>query len=249
MHDMENSEFFRRIDDLSDRARRRGVVTRTAFLTPAEVYALGQYYRGEGLVLSGGQRDCQRQAAFFLPEFMTPEDLDISAYIQAVRIEAHFGAPGHRDYLGAALGLGIGRASLGDVRIEESTAHLFCLPSVTPVLLDELKKVGRWGVTVTPCALDDVPPAVLKTRALSFTVKSLRLDAVTGALFGLSRTAAAEQIRLGLVSLNYSVCDRTDAAVNEGDVISLRGHGKGRLAALGGRSKKDRLFVEAEVYL
>ena len=104
-------------------------------------------------------------------------------------------------------------------------------------------------MTVAPCALEDVPPPVRNVRALSFTVKSLRLDAVTGSLFGLSRTAAAEQIRMGLVSLNYDLCDRTDAPVSEGDVISLRGRGKGQVKALGGRSKKDRLFVEAEVYL
>lgn len=61
--------------------------------------------------------------------------------------------------------------------------------------------------------------------------------------------SAAEQIRLGLVSLNYLPCERTDAPVKEGDVISLRGRGKGCLAEVGGRSKKDRLFVTAQVYL
>lgn len=246
---METSEFYKRIDDLSGRAQRRGIVTRTAFLTPAEQYALQQYYHGDDLLLTGGQPGCERQMAFFLPEFMTAEDLDISEHIRAVRIEAHFGAPGHRDYLGAMLGLGITRESLGDIRIEEDVACAFCLNTVEPLLLDELSKVGRFGVTVAPCALGDVPPPVRKVKALSFTVKSLRLDAVTASLFGLSRTAAAEQIRMGLVSLNYSICDKTDAPVKEGDVISLRGHGKGCLRALGGRSKKDRLFVEAEVYL
>lgn len=239
---MESSEFFRRIDDLSDRAQRRGVVTRTAFLTPAEQYALRQYCTKDGMVLTGGQDNCERQVAFFLPEYMDREDLDIAEHIRAVRIEAHFGCPGHRDYLGAALGLGIGRESLGDVRIQDATAYIFCLPSVEPLLLEELHKVGRCGVTVAPCVLENVPPPVIQTKALSFTVKSLRLDAVTGAMFGLSRTAAAELIRLGEVSLNYTVCDKTDAAVNEGDILSLRGHGKGRIAALGGRSKKDRLL-------
>ncbi len=246
---MENSELYKRIDDLIDRAQRRGIVTRTGFLTPAEQYALQQYHRSDDLVLTGGQPDCERQAAFFLPDFMAREDFDPAEYIRAVRLEAHFGAPGHRDYLGAMLGLGITRESLGDILIEGSTAYAFCLPTVAPVLLDELKMAGRCGVTVTACALDDVPAPVRKVKPLSFTVKSLRLDAVTGAMFGLSRTAAAEQIRMGLVSLNYAVCDKTDAPVAEGDVISLRGHGKGRVAALGGRSKKDRLFVEAEVYL
>ena len=41
----------------------------------------------------------------------------------------------------------------------------------------------------------------------------------------------------------------TDRRVKEGDVISLRGRGKGCVRALGGRSKKDRLFVEADLLL
>ncbi len=246
---METDEFYKRIDDLADRAQRRGVVTRTGFLTPAEQFALKQYYKGDGMVLTGGQPDCERQAAFFLPDFMATEDFDPAEHIRAVKIVAHFGAPGHRDYLGAALGLGIGRESLGDIRMQGEVAHMFCLPSVEPVLLDELNKAGRVSLTVSPCALALVPAPVLKVRSVSFTVKSLRLDAVTGAMFGLSRTAAAELIRMGAASLNYSPCERTDASVKEGDILSLRGHGKGCLKAVGGRSKKGRLFVEAEVYL
>ena len=246
---MENGEFYKRIDDLADRAQRRGVVTRTGFLTPAEQYALKQYYSGDRLVLSGGQPDCERQAAFFLPESMEPEDFDPAEYIRAVRIKAHFGAPGHRDYLGAALGLGIGRESLGDIRVDGEAAHVFCLPTVEPLLLDEHIKAGRVSLTVSSCALADVPAPVLKVKTVSFTVKSLRLDAVTGSMFGLSRTAAAELIRLGAASLNYSSCERPDAPVKEGDIISLRGYGKGCLKAVGGRSRKDRLFIGAEVYL
>ena len=180
---------------------------------------------------------------------MGPEDLDLAEHIRAVKLEAHFGTPGHRDYLGAILGLGVGRESLGDIRIFGEVAYIFCLPTVEPLLLEELKKVGRVSVTVSSCPLLDVPAAVLRVKTLSFTVKSLRLDAVTGAMFGLSRTTAAELIRLGAASLNYAVTDRTDAPVKAGDVISLRGHGKGCLKSVGGRSKKDRLFAEAEVYL
>ena len=48
---MEDREFYKRIDDLRDRAQRRGVLTRSAFLTPAEQFALQRYYTGDDLVL------------------------------------------------------------------------------------------------------------------------------------------------------------------------------------------------------
>lgn len=249
---MENDELLRRTEDLADRASRRGSVTSTGFLTPAEQYALRAWSSTRPdvpLVLTGGQEGCERQAAFFLPDWLPAESFEPAEHIRAVRVEAHFGEPGHRDYMGAALGLGIQRPWLGDIRIDGATAYLFCLPSVEPLLLEELTKVGRCGVTAAACALSAVPAAERRLRRLSFTVKSLRLDAVTGELFGLSRTAAAELIRAGGVSLNYAECLRVDAPVREGDVISLRGHGKGAVTALGGRSRKDRLFVEAELWL
>ena len=51
------------------------------------------------------------------------------------------------------------------------------------------------------------------------------------------------------MSLNYSVCMKTDAPVGEGDVISLRGRGKGTVSGLGGNSRKGRQFVEAEIFV
>ena len=246
----ENSELIRRFEDLSDRAERRGVVTGTGFLTPAEQHVLGLWLQGRHdvrAVITGGREGCERRAAFFLPDWMQPEELDLSEYLRAVRIEAHFGVPGHRDYMGAALGLRVRREWLGDILAEGETAYIFCLPSVQPLLIDDLKKAGRVSLTVQACALSDVPLPERKTKSLSFTVKSLRLDAVAGSMFGLSRTAAAELIRLGAASLNYAECMRPDAPVKEGDVISLRGRGKGSVKAVGGRSKKDRLFIEAEV--
>jgi RNA-binding protein YlmH len=77
---------------------------------------------------------------------------------------------------------------------------------------------------------------------------SPRLDAVAAGLFHLSRMETARQIALGLLSLNYSECLKPDAPVREGDVLSLRGAGKGRVREIGGSSRKGRLFVTAELY-
>lgn len=249
---MAQSEFLKRIEDLADRCERQSAVTATGFLTPAEQYELKPWAERRGdvtLFLSGGQDGCERQRAFFLPFWLEPDDFDVSEYIHALRIDAYFGKPEHRDYMGAALGLGIQREWLGDFRIDGETAYVFCLPSVEGLLLDELTKVGRVGVKTKAIPLSGVPAPERKVKRLTFTVKSPRLDAVAGSMFGLSRTAAAELIRMGAASLNYAVCDKVDAPVKEGDVISLRGHGKGSIVSEGSRSRKDRLFLETEVYI
>lgn len=248
---MEQNEFHKRIEDLADRCERTGSVTMTGFLTPAEQYALeNRRFPGEvTLHLSGGGQDCERRIAFFLPWYLPAEDFDPAEYIRGVKITACFGEPAHRDYMGAALGLGIKREWLGDIRVMGQCAYVFCLPSVEPLLLEELTQVGRCGVKTAAISPEDVPVPVRKVKTLSFTVRSLRLDAVVGGMFSLSRTAAAELIRMGAATLNYSECDKVDAPVKEGDVISLRGHGKGRLTEQGGKSRKDRIFLSAEIYL
>lgn len=247
MTGMENNDILRRARDLAERCERTGTVTFTAFLTPAEQFALERAMGGreEAPVFSGGSGECERRCAFFLPYWVDRESFSPEEYIRCVAFQSFFGEPGHRDYLGAALALGIGRERIGDIRIRGDRAWIFCQPGVEP-LLRSLDRVGRYTVKTAPCPLPDAPEEEHRTESLSFTVQSLRLDAVTGGLFRMSRSAAAEQIRLGLVSLNYAICDRTDAPIREGDVISLRGKGKGSVKEIGGRSKKDRLFITAE---
>ncbi len=211
---METNDLIRRAEDLAARCERTSSVTATAFLTPAERMELqnAPSLRGTAVVYSGGGTECERTCAFFLPFYLTAEELDPSG---------------------------------GDIRIRGAEAWVFCLPSVVKTLA-ELDRAGRHTVRGEEIALADVPEEEVKTETVSFTVQSLRLDAVTAGLFHVSRTTAAELIRLGSVSLNYVPCLHTDAAIRDGDVISVRGKGKGTVTDTGGRSRKDRIFVTAE---
>ncbi len=244
---MENTDFLRRAEDLADRCERASAVTSTAFLTPAEQYALRRAFARREIALAffGGGEDCERQCAFFLPYYMRPEDFSGEEYLRCVAFQSFFGEASHRDYLGAALAQGIRGEWIGDIRVNGDRAWVFCLPTVESLLLS-MERVGRYTVKTAACPLEEVPPEEARRESVTFTVQSLRLDAVTGGLFRLSRSRAAEQIRLGLVSLNYEPCLRVDAPVRQGDVISLRGKGKGTVAEIGGKSKKDRLFITAE---
>ena len=126
-------------------------------------------------------------------------------------------------------------------------SYIFCMPSVQRHLLS-IEKVGRCGVTAEELAPASVPAPERKVVQKSFSVQSLRLDAVVGGMFNLSRTEAARQISAGNVSINYQESLKTDFAVKDGDIVSLRGAGKGRVTGTGGTSRKGRLFVYAEIY-
>ena len=247
---MENDELLKRAADLAERCERTSSVTHTAFLTPAEQFALTKWAAAADckMVLTGGHPDCERKAAFFLPFYMESDDLDAADYICAVTAKAGFGEPAHRDYLGAALGLGIKREWLGDIWVNGEEAVIFVMQTVERHIADGLEKVGRYGVKLQRAELNELTPPERKVKRVSFSVKSMRFDAVLAGMFGLSRTAAASHIAAGEASLNYSECLKNDALVSPGDIISLRGCGKGAVSELGGLSRKGRLFVEAEIY-
>ena len=245
-----DDSLLRRAEDLLDRCQRTYTVTATTFLTPAEVLTLSNWAKRRDctLVLTGGVENTERRVAFFLPDWLAPEDFDVSEEIRAVRITHRFGTLSHRDYLGALLGLGVKREWLGDILVEDGGATVFCLKSIEPHLLT-LEQVGRWGVKTAPVALQEIAPPERKVKAVSFTVQSPRLDAVTAGLFHLSRTAAAERIRVGDVHLNYELCQQPDTAVQPGDILSLRGSGKAQLTEMGGQSRKGRVFLTGELWL
>ena len=246
---MENSELLKRARDLAERCERSGTVCVSGFLSPAEQHELQTRlgYIPCGLVFHGGGDNCERAAAFFLPDYMTEDMLDLSEYLCAMKLKAYFGQPGHRDYMGALLGMGIGREWLGDIQVEGDTAYVFCMKSVLRHLLS-IEKAGRYTVKASQVPLEEVPARKVETESVSFSVMSPRLDAVAAGLFHLSRTEAAKQIAAGNVSLNYGQCLKADCIVKEGDILSLKGKGKGSISGMGGTSRKGRLFVYGEIY-
>ena len=52
-----------------------------------------------------------------------------------MHFSAPFGAPGHRDYLGAILGLGIRREWVGDILVHEEGADIIVLEDMAEFIL------------------------------------------------------------------------------------------------------------------
>lgn len=248
---MNDHDLIRRAEDLASRSLRTNSLTNTNFLSPAERYKLEQWKKtqpGLKFCFFGGHSECERSVGFFLPDYIEEEWMDWSEHICAFELTASFGAPGHRDYMGALLGMGIGREWLGDIWVKDNKAVVFCLPSVESHLLS-IDKVGRFTVKAKKISLSEITAPERQVKEKAFTVQSLRLDAVVAGLFGLSRTEAARQITAGNVSVNYSETDKTGLPVHEGDILSLRGKGKGKVTGFGGESKRGRQYVYTEKYI
>lgn len=245
---MERRELQARLRELHERADRRGEVGCTGFLTPAEQqWAQADCRQAglEGLILWGGPPQSERKMAFFFPDWADRDSYPFDE-VAGVHLTARFGAPTHRDVLGAVLGLGVERHAVGDIAVMGENIWLIALASVARLAAQSLERVGRAGVRAELVPWQSVPAQIIETRPVRFTVQSLRLDAAVSGLFGLSRTEAQNAVAGGRVSLNHLECQRCDARIAAGDTIALRGAGKGRICTCDGLTRKGRVAVEAE---
>ena len=235
-----------RLRDLAERAERQYCACYTAFLTPAEQLLAERYRRelgGAELSFEGGYPEAERKLAVLTPtEFYGEAEPPISV----LALEHKGDAPGHRDILGALMALGIKRNRIGDILDRCDPPLVICEAALSDYLITELKKAGRTNLSVRRGEITALPEA--EYRELTGTVASLRLDSVLAEGFRISRTKAAEEIRRGLVQLNWLECTDCSREIRQGDRISLRGSGKIELAEVGNQSRKGRLFVTIRRY-
>lgn len=150
----------------------------------------------------------------------------------------------HRDYLGSILGTGIKRSCVGDIYPNGTGALVLVQNHIAAFLQEQLTQIGRQDVRVYLASAEEAVPQEQRVIVCSANVPSLRLDAVLSALLHSSRSAAAMLITQGKIQVNHVVVQRTHYTVCEGDVFSVRGQGKYQLKSIGGKSRKNRTFIE-----
>ena len=155
----------------------------------------------------------------------------------------------HRDFLGALMGCGIKRETVGDIYVATGRCDFLVTRDILPYVLQNLTDAGRTRLHLEQIPLSALEAPEQKTKQIRGTVSSLRLDGVVAEGFALSRSRAAEVIAAGKTELNYTLCTKPDRLVAEGDVISVRGLGKMRLEAVGGNTKKGRISIEICRYI
>lgn len=241
--------------DKGEAAARKQILTHTPFLNEREarlMEALPARWDGcPNHLFFGGYPDAQRKVLFFLPDglgadALTGEDSPIAVLQTGLPPGA---ALTHRDFLGALMGMGVTRETVGDILTDGDRCTLFLLREVAPFLCSSLETVGSYQVALRPAGFGDlrIPPP--QVRLIRDTVATPRLDAVAASGFSLSRGRSAALIGAGKVSLNHQVCVKPDRLVLPGDTVSARGFGKFRVLEAGGRSRKGRVFLVLEKYV
>ncbi len=236
------------VAEKADICRARGCLTGTKFLDLHEAELARRLLAAMGDRngrLWGGHENAERQVLLFLPEWMEDIPTDgADCPLAAIRcLRSKSDALTHRDYLGSLMGLGLQRDGIGDILVGDHGADIIVLRELVPFLLANYGRAGRKRISVQQIPLSRVVIPQEKVTWLRDTVASMRLDAVTAAMFRLSRAKAADAVRAGKVFVNQQECLRPDREVAEHDRITLRGMGRGEVDSILGESKKGRIAL------
>ena len=161
----------------------------------------------------------------------------------------HSESPSHRDFLGALMGAGIGRETVGDICVGKERCDFFVTEEIAPYIEQSFTSAGRTHVRISRIPLKEASIPEPEVKELRDTLASLRLDSVISSGFRIGRSLAAQYVTQGKAAIDGLPCEKPDKAVAEGAKISVRGLGKMKLVSVNGRTKKDRISVTIHRYV
>lgn len=240
-----------RLLDLCEGANKSRKFRVSEFLDPhaynvAEIVAAN--FENVKVVADGGFRNAERvKAAFVSEDFYGQPDFGMAYFL--VAWDKRYYDLSHRDVLGAFMGTGCKRETLGDIVFVPEGCQLVVEKAMVNYLNSNLLEIGSAPVTLKEIDASELLQKEEKVKLINATVADLRLDAVAAAGYGVSRSHMAEEIKSLNVKLNWQEAKKPALAVNEGDVISFRGRGRVEVAEVKGTTKKGRISVTLKRYI
>ena len=243
--------FLQRLGELCQRSKERYCPQFTNFLDGRALRIAKEYLGkiGSDVICMGfgGFSDVEREVIGIFPkdiyEYCEPEEFKEQFEISALKISGSgFNTFSHRDVMGSLLGLGIKRETMGDIYVEsDGKCAYVCLTKIAAeYVADNLEFVARDKVNITVIKTAELPVPERKFAIISGTVASERLDCILSLATNLSREKAKQLIVSGLVNVNHFEELRCDVSLEEGDILSVRGYGRFKIAEFGGVTKKGR---------
>lgn len=242
-------EWISRCEDLEQSVLKYKSVRFSRFVSPHELAVFQENFRVSpfiNVLAFGGAEDAERVMLGFFPEFIEPDEALFP--ITRLFISGISGMT-HRDVLGSVLGLGIKREMTGDIYVNGDEAVLMCDESIADFLMYQLKTVGRKKVTVSHLPEEKSLSLAHPFEVSRVVVSSLRLDALVSACTRISRGESQALIAADGVNVNFCTVNDGAKKIKEGDVLSIKHHGRYVFLSVTGETKKGRIAVEIKKYI
>lgn len=241
-----------RFRDLAEKSFQQNMYTFTGFLGLSEQDVFWQVERElsfAGYEINGGCENADR----VMIRFGKVQELgyEVAFPIVCIHIRplvAKFAQElSHRDFLGALMNLGIERDTLGDIKVGEKEAYLFCQETIAEYICSHLEQIKH---THVKCSIAEafVEPIREEPERKMIQITSARVDAVVAKVYNRSRGDCLELFRTGRVFVNGRRCDNNSRLLKPGETVNARGYGKFIYAGEPRETRKGKLAVEVMIF-
>ena len=164
---MEGSILRAYISENIEKAQRENIPSAVSkFLDSASLSAASALARSTAgrFIFWGGFDGAERVIMLSVPDYIESDDPNeiFTVYsdecpLSAVRVEKNrFSDIGHRDYLGAVMGLGLTRESVGDICVQPDGCDIIALPNAAKYIEENLTGAGRATLKAKQIPLGEV---------------------------------------------------------------------------------------------
>lgn len=252
----EDKNIISNVLDQAELCERKSMITFTDFLDMQKLSIVRKYILQVSNVryrVYGGYEEAERAIVCFYPDYID-EVLDDEYPISIVKVQSSTNKfqkknLSHRDYLGSVIGLGINRSKIGDIIVFEEGAYIFVRTSISDYIDISLTQIGRTNVSTTICNKEEISLPEDNFKELSVTVQSIRLDAIISKAYNISRSLSSGYITKGKVFVNWILTENASITLKDGDIITVRGLGRVKIAEIGYVTKKGRTHILLQKYI
>lgn len=246
----EDKKWIDKVLEMAERVKDSYVFEVSHFVNPYQAQIIESLARHEGLT-------CFRSDQFYPTEFvrviLAPDyyQLDLEDFglaLLEIDYNHKFNHLKHGQILGALLHqLGIERHVLGDILLANGRAQILVEAQFASFFEMNVSKIANASVRLQKIPLDQMIQTQSQATTKEILVASLRLDAVIGACFFLSRSKTLNYCRSGRVKVNYRLVEKADYSVTISDLISVRGCGRCKVSADLGLSKSGKHKLRVDI--
>lgn len=250
---MKEELFEKRLLDLANQSHGQGRYTFSNFLDLYEqsiFTSLKKKMKGISYQTFGGYEGAERK----MIRFGSAEELGYEqeypmSLLHILPLSGKFSEKlNHRDYLGALMNLGIERNLIGDILVMDQEAYVFAKDTIGPFLMQEWGKVRHTMISITEIPLTEFCYEP-KFEEMKGFVPSFRADVMVGFFCKTSRNESSSLIKGQKVFVNSQLIESNSYMLKEGDILSVRGFGKGIFWEISGQSKKGRHHIIMKKYV
>jgi len=192
----------------------------------------------------GGRENSERKRALIYPNYYSPMDEDFSLAAFNLSYAVKFHSLSHRQVLGTLMSFGMTRAKFGDILLKDDVIQIIVAEEIAVFVENNLNSIGKSPIKLERITFNELVVIEDDWQSRHGTISSLRLDVLISEFYHISRQKAQALIKAEHVKVNQKIIDSTSFICGEGDLLSIKGFGRGMLLSIDGMSKKEKWRIQ-----